>query len=228
LPGVTIFSTGKEIKPVDFPVEQFQLRDSNSYTIAASLKHFGIEPSVRKIVQDDLHSLITAIQSVLTYNILILSGGVSAGDADFVPAALKECGVEEIFHKVKIKPGKPIWFGKHPNGLRVFALPGNPFAVQVACKIFIEPYLRSCFGLTPAHPLSIPISIERKKRVPFDEFFPAGFLHNNSLEVEPLSFNGSGDISAILNSAGIVRHSSAANDLTKGERVEFYPWNNIS
>lgn len=228
MPAVAILSTGNEIKPIDFPVEDFHIRDSNSYSISGFLWQHSIVPSVKRIVRDNVQSLVSTIQSLLEYDLLIISGGVSAGDADYVPSALRQCGVKEIFHKVKIKPGKPIWFGVHPNGLRVFALPGNPFAVQVACKIFIEPFLHSCFGISQTAALQLPISAERKKKVQFDELFPVALQNENGMSIIPHSFNGSGDISAVLNSAGIARHAAGENDLSIGAMVEFYPWKNFS
>ena len=84
------------------------------------------------------------------------------GDADFVPEVLKELGVEKIFHKTAIKQGKPIWFGSRGKSV-VFALPGNPFSVQVAFKISIEPYLRSCLKITPLKKIILPMKDYKKK-----------------------------------------------------------------
>jgi molybdopterin molybdotransferase len=224
LPRVAILSTGNEITSVDVPITKHQIRDSNSFFIAGFLQHYSITPVIKKIIQDDVESLISNIEAVKDCDILILSGGVSAGDADFVPDALERCGVQALFHKVKIKPGKPIWFGHHTNGLTVFALPGNPFSVQVASNIFIEPYLRSCFHLPPVTPFRLPINVTRKKKVSIDEFFPAKYAHEGALEISPIVFNGSGDITAIVHSHGIVHHPSAANDLMQDDLVDFYPW----
>jgi molybdopterin molybdotransferase len=164
---------------------------------------------------------------VLTSDIIIITGGVSAGDADLVPQALAACGVQEIFHKVKIRPGKPIWFGRHPGGARVFALPGNPFSVQAACRLFIEPYLRACFDLPAAEPLVLPMGRAKMKRVSFDEFFPAKISNLRGAHIELLHHHSSGDITAVLDADGIAHHPAGAGDLMDGEFVDLYLWKNI-
>jgi molybdopterin molybdotransferase len=228
LPKVAILSVGNEIKPITDSVEDFQIRDSNSFSIKGFLHQYSIAPTENKIVKDDKHSIAAAVEAVMDCDVLISSGGVSVGDADFVPEAMKQCSIQEIFHKVNIKPGKPLWFGAHPNGLRVFALPGNPFSVQVACKIFIEPYLRSQFGLPPVQPLLLPLSDGKKKKTNFDEFFPAKLFTDEQTHVQPLPYNTSGDITALIHAHGIAHHPSSSDDLQKGDAVKFYPWNNFA
>ncbi len=114
-----------------------------SYSISANAIH----------VSDDKIKLTEVIKNNLNKDILILSGGVSKGDADYVPEVLISLGVKELFHRVQIKPGAPLWFGALPNGTVVFGLPGNPVSVQVAFKVFIEPYIRACFGMEKIEPL---------------------------------------------------------------------------
>lgn len=223
-PTVSILSTGNEIQPIDIPISAHQIRDSNNYSISGFLQHYSIAPIEKKIVPDDRESLVSAIRSALKSNILILTGGVSAGDADLVPAALKQCGVEEVFHNVKIKPGKPVWFGYHPNGARIFALPGNPFSVQVAWKIFIEPFLRASFSIPEIQPFSLPLYRKREKKTPFDEYFPVKLCTEKPLQVDPHLHHSSGDITAMMLSDGIVHHPSETGDLVKGENVNFIPW----
>jgi molybdopterin molybdotransferase len=161
----------------------------------------------------------------LQQEILFISGGVSAGDADFIPQILKECGVKEIFHKVQIKPGKPLWFGKNEETQTiVFALPGNPVSVQVAFKVFIEPFLRKCLGLAQISSFKLPILTERVKKVKFDEFFLVKLQHQPNLSVMPLQFNGSGDILASALSDGIVWHPAAKDKLLQNDVVDFIAW----
>lgn len=227
LPRAAIFSTGNEITPVDSSVTAYHIRDANSFSIAGFLQQYSISPAEKRIISDDYASIVAAIEKAIQCDMLIMSGGVSAGDADVVPSALKQCGVQEIFHNVKIRPGKPLWFGSHPNGLRVFALPGNPFSVQVACKIFIEPYIRACVRLAPVEPLRIPLSVGRKKKISFDEFFPAKLSNSPSLQIIPASFNGSGDITAIQHADGIAHHPALMNELEPETLLNFYSWKNI-
>jgi len=224
LPRVAIISTGNEIVPVADEAAPHQIRDSKSWAIAGFLKKYSIVPLKTVLASDTMEDLVRVIEPVLAYDMLIISGGVSAGDADLVPQALAACGVSELFHRVRVKPGKPLWFGRAPGGIRVFALPGNPFSVQTACRIFIEPYLRACFGLPEGRALSLPLNGSRKKRTGFDEFFPAALAGGDAACIAPLSYTTSGDITAIAGSDGVALHAAAAGDLKAGDSVKMFLW----
>ncbi len=224
LPKIAIISTGSEIKGIMDPVSPVQIRDSNSYTIASFLDKFRIKPAYRVLVKDEKDELSNHLSKALENDILIISGGVSAGDADFIPQLLSESGVEKIFHKVQIKPGKPIWFGKGKNGQIIFALPGNPVSVQVACRIFIEPFLRKCFSLSPDTSVSLPLAETRAKKAKMDEFYPCKIEKHTYSSIIPLKFNGSGDISATLGSDGIALHPISTENIQKDENVLYFPW----
>src|SRR6185437_6534905 len=167
-PAIAIISTGNEVKKIHEQVFDYQIRDSNSITLAAFLSGYHIPVHRQFLVADKKEEISEAIEQSLGADIIIISGGVSMGDADFVPDVLKETGVEKRFHKVQIKPGKPIWFGNYGTTV-VFALPGNPLSCQVAFKVFIEPYLRASFGLSPLKVLRLPIRESKKKKTKFDE-----------------------------------------------------------
>lgn len=217
----TILRTGNEIiEPTETSIATWQIRDSNSYTIRTSLKDYPINFNVRS-AKDTLASLIEQIESGKKSNILILTGGVSAGDADYVPEALVKCGFTCHFHKVKIRPGKPIWFGTHPNGCIAFGLPGNPFSVQVGVKVFIEPFIRACFNNSYKSFLTKTLLHERVKKIAFDEFIVASENQNG---VNIKKHNGSGDIAALLSSTGMVHHAAEKEKLDAGNTVHFYPW----
>jgi molybdopterin molybdotransferase len=156
---------------------------------------------------------------------VIISGGVSKGEADYVPEVLTSLGVQEIFHRVKIKPGNPLWFGKLPNGGVVFGLPGNPISVQVGFKVFIEPFLRKCFLLDALQPLYFPLLNERTKKTKFTEYFPCKISSTqNTTGLLSKKMNTSGDISATMDSDGIAVHPAAMGTLDKNSVVEFYYW----
>lgn len=222
LPKVAIITTGNEIKQVFEPVNSVQIRDSNSFTIKALLNKFKIDEIEKYNVKDEKLQIEEVLSKALKNDILIITGGVSAGDADYIPETLQKIGVQKIFHKVKIKPGKPIWFGITENKAVVFALPGNPFSVQVACKIFLEPFLNACFQTQLLkNETHIYTGTERIKINQLDEFLPSKFNYN-TLGLELCSFNGSGDISAILNSDGLILHSNDSKNLVYGNKVFFY------
>jgi molybdopterin molybdotransferase len=153
-------------------------------------------------------------------DIIISSGAVSAGDADYVPAVLNQLGVQKLFHKVAIKPGKPFWCGKNPGGGMVFALPGNPLSCLVTFTIFIRPFLNACFGLQAEKPFDFMLDGERTKKSELDEFFPVRFKESRK-QLQPVPFNGSGDIQAALFADGIALHPFDRSEI-KQEPVRFF------
>jgi len=128
-PTVSIIVTGKELAKAEDMITEGKIFESNSIGLIAALQQIGINPVSVEVVDDVEAEIEKAISNQLTSDILILTGGVSVGDYDLVPASLEKCGVQKIFHKIKQKPGKPFYFGRH-NQTLVFALPGNPAAVM--------------------------------------------------------------------------------------------------
>ncbi|MBC7391310.1 MAG: molybdopterin molybdotransferase MoeA, partial [Opitutaceae bacterium] len=221
LPKVAILSTGDELVPVGEDVSPFQIRDSNAYALQAFFQSNGIQLTRREIVSDNPEALKKVLTEVYNYDIVVLSGGVSMGVADYVPSTLLSIGVEKVFHKIKLKPGKPLWFGKNQNGGVFFGLPGNPLSCQVCFKLFIEPYLRKSFGLENLPTISFPVLQNRKKKVQLDEYFPVR-LKSDQLEI--LQFNGSGDVTSTIGSTGIALHPSDKDDIAVGDELIYLPW----
>lgn len=128
-PTVSIIATGKELIKAGNELTRGKIYESNAIGLESALLQINIKPASVEIVDDSEEELIKAIKHQLNSDILILTGGVSVGDYDLVPAVLEKCGVKKIFHTVKQKPGKPFYFGKY-NQTLIFALPGNPAAVM--------------------------------------------------------------------------------------------------
>jgi rpsU-divergently transcribed protein len=144
-PRVAILSTGSELVPVRDVPAHGRTRNSNEPMIAAAVAACGGEPIMLGIAADRPEAIRSAVMQALAADVVVLSGGVSAGDLDLVPATFTACGVEKIFHKVRLKPGKPVWFGRldraaGPAGL-VFGLPGNPASSLVCFELFVRPAL---------------------------------------------------------------------------------------
>ncbi|MBK8671485.1 MAG: molybdopterin molybdotransferase MoeA [Bacteroidetes bacterium] len=225
LPIIAIVSTGNEIVAVESVIQPHQIRDSNVHTLKNSLLNYCISAIQTALIVDDKIALKNTISELLNTDIIIISGGVSKGDADYVPEILKHLGVIEIFHRVSIKPGNPLWFGKMPNGGVVFGLPGNPISVQVGYKVFIESFIRKCFDMEPIEPLFLPLLGEKSKKSNFTEYFPCKLTHENKKSGLAINkMNTSGDISTTNNSDGIAIHPSEKQTIEKGEFVEFYFW----
>ena len=159
LPRVALISTGDELVGVADTPLPYQIRRSNTYMLQAALTSLGIKATLHHIVDDEV-ILAEQLAALLAENdVLILSGGVSAGKADFVPDVLARIGVQKRFHKIEQKPGKPLWFGttseeanpgKASSGRTVFGLPGNPVSTILCGYRYVLPYLRASLGLPPA------------------------------------------------------------------------------
>ncbi len=144
-PHIRIIVTGKELVAPGGIIHEGQIFESNSFALKTALKAMGISPVSAEIVEDDEALIMEAITRALDSDIVILTGGASVGLYDLVPSSLAKCGVKEIFHKVKQKPGKPFYFGTYGDVL-VFALPGNPAAVLSCFYEYITPAIGKFTG----------------------------------------------------------------------------------
>jgi molybdopterin molybdotransferase len=221
LPAIALLTTGDEVVAADAAVGAVQIRNSNRWLLEAALKKTGAGLAVWAHAPDDPVLLRRQVEEFLVHDLLILCGGVSAGDADYVPEVLEAAGVQKLFHKIAIRPGKPVWCGVTPEGKMVFALPGNPFSCLVNMELLIRPYLRACFGLPPTEPLGLPLGAARKKRSPLDEFFPV-CLHGAPARLTPVTLNGSGDIRLGRQANALALHPAASGDLAEGAEVLCY------
>lgn len=150
LPRVAVVSTGDELVDVGEPIKPHEIRSTNDLAIAASLARHGLAEITRARLRDDESALLAAIEALHSeHDALILSGGVSMGEFDFVPAVLERLGVELVFHRIEQKPGRPMWFGVSGDGKPVFALPGNPVSTLVCVTRYVLPAFRRAAGLTP-------------------------------------------------------------------------------
>lgn len=221
LPSVAIITTGNEIVSVAAPVNEVQIRNSNQHLLKALLQQWKIKPVSCEHVLDDADALLKAVNKRKQNDILILSGAVSAGDADYVPDVLIKAGAIKIFHTVAIRPGKPIWFGKFEKGAMVFALPGNPFSTFVTFKLFIESFLLACFGLPQNEPLHLPFNGTRIKKTNLDEFFPVT-INGNPTMATPVKFNTSGDITAVMGADALAMQQSDKMEIKKNDVVSCF------
>lgn len=222
-PSVAIITTGNEIVEPSSPVTNVQVRNSNKYLLSSLFKKHGITPSIVLHAIDEPSELRKTFEQSWEADILVTCGAVSAGDADHIPMVLHQMGAENIFHKVAIKPGKPLWFGKRPGGKVIFALPGNPFSCLVNFTLFIEPYLKKCSGIKSRSPFNVEFGNTRTKRTLLDEFFPA-IIDPLTGKLMMLAFNGSGDIRAGIGADGIARHPAELPVLEENSRIDFYPF----
>ena len=221
LPKVALFTTGNEVVEVGMPVSATQIRNSNQYLLKSLLKKWLITPVIVNHVIDDKTALKTALGAAMDCDIIISCGGVSAGDADYLPEVLAGLGVKQLFHKVAIRPGKPVWCGQMPSGGLVFALPGNPVSSMVTFKLFIETYLRACLGESRTKTMVLPFTGTRGRSTNFDEFFPVRISGTPSVLLA-IPFNSSGDIRLGLHADALAHHPADVEQLTDGSEVVCY------
>ncbi|HLZ52712.1 MAG TPA: gephyrin-like molybdotransferase Glp [Candidatus Acidoferrum sp.] len=198
-PRVAILSTGDEIVPVDSVPGRFQIRNSNSVSLAAQVRLAGGKPVLLGNAMDREDDLSSKIRRGLQEDLLILSGGVSMGKYDLVEKVLKELATEFYFDAVAIRPGKPAVFGKCGEKF-VFGLPGNPVSTMVTFELFVAPAVDLLSG-AEARPLPM---IEARLGEALDEkpgvthFLPARLEGQGpDREVKALKWQGSGDVSAL-------------------------------
>lgn len=200
---VAILATGNELVSCDEVPAHGQIRNSNGPLLAAAVTLLGGEPISLGIAADKPEAIRAAVAQGLGADVLVLSGGVSAGDLDLVPAAFATCGVEEVFHKVKLKPGKPVWFGilkrASSSPTLVFGLPGNPASTLVCFELFVRPAIQILAGRPrsswhlPRDRAVLVSSVKGAEDRPV--YLPCRLRKGTgSFEAEPLPWTGSSDL----------------------------------
>lgn len=223
-PRVVIISAGNELRLLGTAVNEEQLRDANSYTFAGLLAQYGITVESRQVVPEHMVSLQKAIAASLDADLLLISGGLTTVDSSVLPKMLQDCGVEQVFHRVRAKPCKPFWFGYSPTKTRVMIFPGNVFSVQAGAKLFLESYIRACWNLPMVKPWLLPFLDYRAAVHTLDEIVPALLTNKNGLRIRGVHASGAGDVTAAARADGIFLHSTDTGNLEPGSLVPFYPW----
>ena len=150
-PRLDLIVTGSELLPLGAPPEPGRIHESNGLMVRLLAGRAGAEVVDHGVIGDDREATVAAVSEGLRGDVLVVSGGVSVGPHDHVKPAFEACGVDEVFWRVRIKPGKPLWFGRRGDTL-VFGLPGNPLSTIVCFAVFIDPALRRLAGERDARP----------------------------------------------------------------------------
>ncbi len=221
-PRVTVMTTGDELVSLEQAPGPHQIRDSNRRTLFALLEREWCRVVDGGIVEDTETALRAAVRDGLKSDVLVLSGGVSAGVYDLVADALREEGVEIAFHGVRMKPGKPMLMGTHPGGL-VFGLPGNPVSTYVTALMVMVPALRVLGRRPSAVPWTAQARLKRPLRATRGRavFEPATVVvgQTGELEVEGLRWRGSSDQTSYARANALIWREAAAEAAQAGEQV---------
>jgi molybdopterin molybdotransferase len=187
-PRVAVLATGTELVAPGESLRAGQIYETNTLMLASTLAAVGAEVSQEPPAPDDEAALRQALERGLAADVLVTSGGVSVGEHDLVRAAERELGVEEVFWRVSIKPGKPVSFGVRGATL-VFGLPGNPVSALVGAELFVKPALRALQGLAQPLPRSEPgrLAAGLRRNEERDEFVRArSRVEGEVLTLEPI------------------------------------------
>jgi molybdopterin molybdotransferase len=215
MPKISIIVTGKELQQPGKTLEFGQVYESNSYSLSAALKHEGIEQIAVYEADDDLEILKKVLQTAIeSSDVVLLTGGVSVGDYDFVIEAAAHCGIKQIFHKVKQKPGKPLFFGTKDQKL-IFGLPGNPSSVLSCYYNYVLPSIKSL-----SHKSNTVLEVQAKlthsysKAAGLTHFLKGKFV--NGL-VTPLSAQESYRLSSFAQANCLICLDETQEQLKKGD-----------
>lgn len=229
-PRVAVLATGDELVPVDQTPGPGQIRNSNETMLAAQITQAGGEAIPLGVALDERTHLRERIAAGLDADVLLLSGGVSAGKLDLVPSELVHAGVEQVFHKINMKPGKPLWFGVLRRAERpcfVFGLPGNPVSSMVCFELFVRAALRKLTGELPLNSetqmarLTHP-HVHKDDR---ETYFPAAlWTENGSVVVRLMNWHGSSDLQSTVAANAMAIFPSLPGEYAAGAMVPVIKW----
>ncbi len=229
-PSVGVLATGDELTPVGETPPPGCIRNSNGPMLSALATRAGGGAADLGVARDNLADLQRLVRQGLQYDILLLSGGVSAGVLDLVPQVLQDLGVEQVFHKVQIKPGKPLWFGvagksgeadKADQPTLVFGLPGNPVSSFVCFELFVR------FAIDMLSGKPAPGAIRRRGRLAAahamhgqrPSFLPAK-LTPDTHEIHLLAWQGSADLRGFVGATCLAHFPAGDQTHPAGEELE--------
>ncbi|MBL7765775.1 MAG: molybdopterin molybdotransferase MoeA [Chitinophagaceae bacterium] len=220
-PVIRIINTGKELMPAGSDLQPGQIYESNSVALIQALQSMSLKVDRVRMVDDDVQLLQQAIAEELEQcDVLLLTGGVSVGDYDFVIPAAQANGIETIFHKIRQKPGKPLYFGKKDKKY-IVGLPGNPGSVMTCFYMYVVPVMRRLMGyqeITMPH-YYLPSLQPIKKKGSLTHFLKAKLYPDG---VYILDHQESYKMNAFARANALIEIPEEKNSTEKGELVKVY------
>jgi molybdopterin molybdotransferase len=226
-PAVMIVSTGDELIEPGDPIADHQVRRSNAYAVAATLRRRGFARVGDDHVPDDEDLLRERLSLHLTtHEVLILSGGVSMGRFDLVPKVLESLGVQQVFHNIAQRPGRPMWFGVGPQGQAVFGLPGNPVSTLMCLIRYVVPAIAEAMGTRRRPPERIALAEAVTVQPAVVYFLPVAVEHDEWGRpwAAPRRTKGPGDFLGLAGTDGFVELPPGPNTYAKGFVTAMYRW----
>jgi molybdopterin molybdotransferase len=219
MPNVAVISSGSElVEPSEKP-GLAQIRNTNAYQLMAQVSRSGAKGKYYGIARDDEEVTYEIVKRAISEcDVLIITGGVSMGDFDFVPSVLEKAGVKILFSRIKVQPGKPTTFGIHTDTL-VFGLPGNPVSSFIQFELLVKPLIGKMTG-NKDEPLTIFLPMGQKFSRKYADrmaWIPVE-ITKDSL-VNPIEYHGSAHISSMVNASGIIALPIGEKIIEKGTIV---------
>ena len=220
-PEVSIIVTGDEIVDIEQNPNAGQIRNSNGYALFHQVRQAGGMPKLLGIAKDNIEDLRPIIARGIKSDVLLISGGVSMGDFDFVEDAMAEFNIKIYYDQVNVKPGKPTVFGKINNTL-VFGLPGNPVSASTIFELIVRPAIRKILGFANLNHITTQAILKEdfSSKTKRENYQPAySYLADNIFYTTPLKSKGSADILAFSKSNSYIKTSESQTEFKTGEKV---------
>jgi molybdopterin molybdotransferase len=216
---VGILSTGSELVEAGQTPQGAQIRNSNTYQLAAQVRRAGHRPVPLGMVEDHFETIAERISAALEQvDLLVLTGGASVGELDLVPGVLKHLGFQLEFDRVAMQPGKPVSFAYRKSRC-CFGLSGNPVSSFVQFELLVRPFLDTCSGMQPAGK-RILVMLEkgfRRRQTDRRFFLPVYFTAQGTCE--PVEYHGSGHLHALGKAVGFAEIPAGQQEILKGDLV---------
>jgi len=219
-PRVAILPTGDEVVPITATPRDDQVRNSNAYSLAVQVARAGGVPEILPVAPDEFDATRDLIERGLHADLLLLSGGVSAGKYDLVERVLADLGAEFYFDRVLIQPGQPLVFGR-ARGTYFFGLPGNPASTMVTCEVFARAAQQKLEGeAEPALAITLAkLTADFSHKTGLTRFLPAR-LSSDGVELTPMRWSGSSDVPSLARANAFLVAAAGRESWKAGELIE--------
>lgn len=204
LPAIAVCATGDELVEVDEQPKPHQIRQSNSYMLAAALKMEGIAADRYHLIDEPDEMRIQLENIISQYDAILFSGAVSKGKFDYLPGVLEELGMQTLFHSIAQRPGKPLLFGTFPDQALVFAFPGNPVSTYVCFELYFKAWLYQCLHKERKQ-LKAHLTQEVNFKPELSYHIPADLTwHEGEAWITPKNMSTSGDMIVLLQANALI------------------------